>query len=174
MVDQERPRAVVVTGTPGVGKSTVCRALAERFPLAAHVEADALHRMIVAGGQWPSARTQAAYEQLLLRTRNAATVAANLVDAGVPTFVDEVVMMHEQMQIINGALPDVAFIVLVAERGAVLERDRFRSKQTAAHYLDDAPAILDVVGEAPVVDTTDLDVRVTVDRVLSVIRSRSD
>ncbi|MEM7079780.1 MAG: AAA family ATPase, partial [Pseudomonadota bacterium] len=67
---------IAITGTPGVGKTTICRLLAERIALSAHVEADELQRFIVAGGQWPSAGTKVAHAQLLLRTRNAATLAA--------------------------------------------------------------------------------------------------
>jgi broad-specificity NMP kinase len=47
-------RAVLVTGAPGVGKSTVARAVAAALPLAAHVEADVLQQMLVHQGLAPA------------------------------------------------------------------------------------------------------------------------
>jgi adenylate kinase family enzyme len=38
---------VVISGLPGVGKSTTARRLSDRFARAAHVEADRLQELIV-------------------------------------------------------------------------------------------------------------------------------
>jgi predicted kinase len=137
----------VITGTPGVGKSTVCRGLAHRLPVGAHIEADQLHRFLVAGGQWPSAGTAAAAEQLILRTRNAACVAQNFLAAGVPTFLDEVLCTHEQMAVLAELLPHAQIVVLAAAPRVVLHRDGSRRKHTAANYADVADKIVNVVGD---------------------------
>jgi broad-specificity NMP kinase len=147
----------VITGTPGVGKSTVCRGLAQRLPVAAHIEADRLHQFIVAGGQWPSAGTDVAIEQLILRTRNAASIALNFLAAGIPTFIDEVVCTRQQMAVLTELLPKARIVALAARADVVLERDGMRSKQTARNYECVADEIADVVrSEAAWVNTNEL------------------
>ncbi|MFJ5084035.1 hypothetical protein [Streptomyces sp. NPDC088706] len=47
--------AVLLSGIPGSGKSTVAAALAARFTASAHIEVDALQELIVTGGRWPVA-----------------------------------------------------------------------------------------------------------------------
>ncbi|MBA2463263.1 MAG: AAA family ATPase [Actinobacteria bacterium] len=41
---------VLISGVPGAGKTTVARLLAQRLPLAAHIEADEIQNLIVSGG----------------------------------------------------------------------------------------------------------------------------
>jgi predicted kinase len=147
----------VITGTPGVGKSTVCRGLAQRLPIGAHVEADRLHQFLVAGGQWPSAATPAAIEQLGLRTRNAATIARNFRSAGIPTFIDEVLCTHQQMAVLAELVPHARLVVLAASADVILKRDGMRRKHTAANYAGVADEIANVVGtKATWVDTNGL------------------
>lgn len=147
--------AVVVTETPGVGKSTVCRAIAQRLPIAAHVEADTLHRFLVSGGQWPSARTDTAMGQLVLRTRNAATVAANFVTIGIPALLDDVLVTRQQLAALAELLPDAPIVALTAPNDVVLTRDAMRSKHTAANYIGVASEIADALGTAAKwIDTT--------------------
>jgi len=153
----------VITGTPGVGKSTVCRGLAQRLPIGAHIEADRLQQLIVAGGQWPSAATAAAIEQLILRTRNAACIARNFLAAGIPAFIDEVVCTDEQMGVLTELVPHARLVVLAAHRDVVLERDGMRRKHTASNYQGVADAIADVVGtKATWLDTTGLTTEQTI------------
>ena len=64
------PIAVLVTGIPGSGKTTVARTLARRLTRAAHIEVDVLQAMIVAGGLWPDqSPREEAMRQLALRAR---------------------------------------------------------------------------------------------------------
>ncbi|HET6918406.1 MAG TPA: AAA family ATPase [Jiangellaceae bacterium] len=159
--------AVVITGTPGVGKSTICRALAQRLPIAAHVEADTLHRFLVSGGQWPSAATDTAIDQLILRTRNAATVATNFVTAGIPAFLDDVISKPQQVALLAELLPHARIVVLTATEDVVLRRDNMRTKHTAANYIGVANEIADAVGTAAKwVDTTQLTAEQTITTVL--------
>ena len=68
--------AYLITGIPGAGKTTVSRLLAQRFPLAAHIEADRLQELIVSGSLWPDQEPrEEAMRQLRLRARNAALLA---------------------------------------------------------------------------------------------------
>lgn len=84
----------VVSGTQGAGKSTVARRLAERFERGAWVSADALQKMIVAGGRWPEVGEMSAEadRQLRLRLTHACLLAASFVDAGITAVVDDIVI----------------------------------------------------------------------------------
>src|SRR3981189_2899706 len=83
--------AVLLTGIPGSGKSTVAAALAARFGMAAHIEVDALQQMIVSGGRWPSPSHDAeAARQIFLRARNACLLADSFVTAGFVPVLDDV------------------------------------------------------------------------------------
>jgi hypothetical protein len=84
---------LVVSGLPGVGKSTLAAALAHRLPRAAHIEADDLPRMIVSGGEWPGVdpATGEAERQLRLRLHNACVLARSFREAGFMAIVDDIV-----------------------------------------------------------------------------------
>jgi hypothetical protein len=93
----------VINGSSCAGKTTTARALAQRLPLAAHVEGDEMQRLIVSGSRWAvpgdvdpttGRLTGEAGVQYALRIRNACLVAAAFADAGITavltdTFVDE-------------------------------------------------------------------------------------
>ena len=88
------PTLFVISGTQGAGKSTVARLLAERFERGAWVSADALQRMIVAGGRWPEGGEMSAEaeRQLRLRLKHACLLAGSFVDAGIAAVVDDIVV----------------------------------------------------------------------------------
>ena len=88
------PSLFVISGTQGAGKSTVARLLAERFERGAWISADALQRMIVAGGRWPEGAEMSpdAERQLRLRLRNACLLASSFVGAGITAVVDDIVI----------------------------------------------------------------------------------
>jgi hypothetical protein len=86
-------RILVVSGLPGVGKSTTARLVAQRMPRAAHVEADRLQDLIVSGGMWPGPAPASgdAERQLRLRLHNACLLARSFVAAGFSAVVDDIV-----------------------------------------------------------------------------------
>lgn len=121
--------AVVVTGIPGAGKTTVACALAKQFGRAAHIEADALQRMLVAGGLWPDGEPrEEAIAQLRLRTRNAAALAANFLDAGFVPIVDDIIVVRERLAIYTEALAPrpLDLVVLAPPVEVALARDAAR------------------------------------------------
>jgi len=94
-VGESTPRIVVVSGLPGAGKSTTSRLLAGHLGPAAHVEADRLQEMIVAGGVWPEGRREMSPEaerQLRLRLGNACALARSFWQAGFSAVVDDIVI----------------------------------------------------------------------------------
>ena len=118
--------AYLITGIPGAGKTTVSRLLAQRFPLAAHVEADRLQELIVAGGLWPDQQPrEEAMRQLRLRAENAARLAENFHGAGVVPVVDDIVVTRERLGIYTRRL-ELRLVVLAPAVEVALQRDRRR------------------------------------------------
>jgi predicted kinase len=162
-----RPRAVLISGAPGVGKSTVSAIVATRLRRAAHIEADELHRMIVIGGEWPSAGTTESHRQLLLRTRNAAQVAANFVVAGFTPIVDEVISVADQLSIVDDVLgSDIDVVALCASESIVLARDAARKKHVAARYSGVAELVAQLLADrAAFIETSGLTAESTADAI---------
>jgi chloramphenicol 3-O-phosphotransferase len=139
----------VISGTQGAGKTTVASMLARRFARGAHVSADALHKMIVAGGQWPEPSTTSRHddrvtgeagEQLRLRVRNMCTLGRSFYDAGFTAVLDDI--------IIGAALDDVReqlsgtpfhFVMLRPSLDVVREREIGRGTRLFEEWewLDD-------------------------------------
>ena len=145
MRDASELPIVVVTGAPGVGKSTISEEIASRLPLVAHVKADVLHRMIRSGGEWPSAGTGVARSQHILRSRNAFTLADNFRAAGVLPIIDDVLSLPEHAEMIESRDGVLAF-ALTATRDEIRKRDAGRHKQTAGLYEESEREIRQVLG----------------------------
>lgn len=87
-------RAVlVVSGIPGVGKTTIASLIARRLPRSAHIEAEVLMRFVVGGAVRPGDRPDdEASRQLRLRGRQVALLADSFLDAGFTPVIDDVVI----------------------------------------------------------------------------------
>jgi chloramphenicol 3-O-phosphotransferase len=139
----------VISGTQGAGKTTVASTLARRFARGAHVSADALQKMIVAGGQWPEPSTTSRHddrvtgeagEQLRLRVLNMCMLGRSFYDAGFTAVLDDI--------IIGAALDDVReyladtpfyFVMLRPSLDVVREREIGRGTRLFEEWewLDD-------------------------------------
>lgn len=163
-------QVLVMTGTPGVGKSTAARRLAASLPLCAHVGADTLQRMIQSGGEWPSSGTPAAVAQLVLRTRHAGMLAASFAQAGIPAIVDDVITLPAQVEVLERELETCRFEVvgLTAAEEAVRSRDAGRHKRTAALYGGTEPRIRATIA-ATWIDTAGQSIDETVEAVRRIV-----
>jgi len=120
-----QPPIIVVSGLPGVGKSTTAQGLALRLERAAHVEADRLQDLIISGAAVPGldGTSDEARRQLNLRLTNACLLAKSFVTAGFVAIIDDIVMgpgldlVHEQL-----ADHDFEFVMLLPEFAPVKQR----------------------------------------------------
>jgi chloramphenicol 3-O-phosphotransferase len=94
---------MVISGLPEVGKSTTARLVASRLDRGAHIEADRLQQMIVAGGVWPDGSeviSEEASTQLALRLHNACLLARSFLGAGFTAIVDDIVIADRLVQLL--------------------------------------------------------------------------
>jgi len=137
----DRPAIIVITGIQGAGKSTVGRLLAGRFARGAFVEADALQRMIVSGGQWVTksggsgAMTAEATNQLRLRLRNSCLVARSFFEAGFTAVVDDIIIGERWDHLREDLCGQPFYVVVLAPNVAtVIARDAAREKTVGAEW----------------------------------------
>ena len=164
------PLIFLVSGIPGAGKTTVSRALAERFERGVHIEADALHRMIVSGAEWPTppAPSGEALRQISLRYKHAASLARSFYEAGFTAVIDDVALgalLEEYRSHLQGLQ---SYLVVLAPRvDVVAARDAGRTKNVfdTWGYLDGVLRET-MAGVGMWVDTSEMTVEQTVGDIL--------
>lgn len=139
-----QPALIAITGVMAAGKSTVARLLARRFARGVHIEADALHHMIVSGGAWvraPGTPRGEAAGQLRLRLRQMCLLGRSFYEAGFAVVLDDLILGDRWAQL-QAELRDLPFalVVLAPDVGVVVRRDAHRAKPPQgdawARYLD--------------------------------------
>jgi chloramphenicol 3-O-phosphotransferase len=136
----------VICGNACAGKTTTARLLAQRLPLAAHVDGDEMQRLIVSGCRWPvpsdsdpgtGRLTGEAGAQYALRIRNACLVAAAFADAGITAIVTDTIISEgfESLIEVLGGRP-VHFVVLRPPVAVLRQRGIDRLPQEAAYLAD--------------------------------------
>ncbi len=82
----------LITGAPGSGKSTVCKALLQRHPLGLHIPVDDVRSMVVSGIAHPVPRwTPETGRQFALARRGAAQLARLYALANFAVAIDDVI-----------------------------------------------------------------------------------
>jgi predicted kinase len=83
------PEVLILTGPPASGKSTVARAMAERYDRVAHIEVDVLRHFVTPTGY--ARQGQPEYErQRHLAIRNACALARNFLEERFGVIIDDV------------------------------------------------------------------------------------
>lgn len=162
---------IVVSGMQGAGKTTVAAALARRFPRGAHVSADALQKLVVAGGVWPEAREMSpeAANQLRLRLRNACLVARAFAEAGFVAVIDDIVIGTRVDDLVAemGKTP-FDFVMLTPSLEAVKRREHRRGTRLHELWSWMDREIRESTRRFGIwLDTSDLGVDATVDAILA-------
>jgi chloramphenicol 3-O-phosphotransferase len=136
----------IICGNSCAGKTTTGRLLAQRLPLAAHIEGDEMQRLIVSGCRWAvpgdsepgtGRLTGEAGVQYALRIRNACLVAAAFADAGITAVVTDTIINEgfaELTEVLRGR--PVHFVVLRPTVEVLRQRGVDRLPEEAAFLAD--------------------------------------
>jgi adenylate kinase family enzyme len=122
----------LISGVPGAGKTTVARALAERFPRSAHLEGDRFLEFVVSGRVLPHEEPQQeASRQLVVVRRNLCLIADSFAEAGFVPVVDDVVVSPGVLESYRAQLETrpLVFVQLAPSLEVVRARDAGRDKQ---------------------------------------------
>ena len=121
-------RVLIVTGPPGVGKTTTAEVLAARSKRAVHLEADAFFRFISSGYVEPWKPESHEQNQVVMRI--VAAAAAGYAEAGYFTIIEGIVIpawfLEPLRDALQGAGHSVAYAVLRAPLSTCAMRVRDR------------------------------------------------
>jgi predicted kinase len=143
---REHPRAYLLTGVPGAGKSTVARLLALHFDRAAHIDIDLVfHHFIVSGLAEPSTPSTESAQQAELAAANAGAMARNYLAAGYVCVLDGALAMRREIRACQHALaPYPLHLIVLAPPTEVSEqRDAQRSGKHVAGSFRHLGPLLD-------------------------------
>jgi predicted kinase len=136
--------ALIITGPPGVGKTTVAAIIASRAERAVHLEADRFFFFIRSGFIEPWDSASDGQNQLVMKT--AATAAASYATAGYETIIEGIVIPRWTLGAVREALAtagvEAAYAVLRAPQSVCASR--FHEREGDPSLME--PGILDGIG----------------------------
>ena len=171
----ERGPIFFLTGAPGIGKSTVARALANRFKRAVHIDIDQIRLMVTKGlslpGPWNM--TEATTTQFELAHFSAGLQAKTYADAGFAVVAEHCSHVSYIEKFVPSA-GSTTIVALTAEIEVNLYRNSLRSSGSFDYSSLDF--IIPMLAEGfrqefreagiPIIETTNLTVEETVDLIL--------
>lgn len=118
---------ILLTGTPGAGKSTIAETLCRTFARSAHIPVDFFRKQIKAGYASPHHWNDEVERQYQLARQNAAITARNIAFAGFTVIIDDIIRqkwVEEWSQNLLGF--NLHFVLLLPSVEAALQRNRVR------------------------------------------------
>ncbi|MEO3936835.1 AAA family ATPase [Dermatophilaceae bacterium Soc4.6] len=117
--------AVLITGTPGAGKTTVAQGVARALSRSAVVNGDAVARLVVGGYVWPLGDPPAeAAHQVALCNDNICSLATNFMAAGFTPVIDWIVPDADQLDVFRASLGSrLRLVVLDPDAATCVARD---------------------------------------------------
>src|SRR5688572_16333198 len=123
------PDILILSGPPAAGKSTVARALADRYDRVAHIDVDTLRHFITPTGYVAPGRPGFERQQALA-TRNACSLACNFIAERFAVIIDDVVIerdhLREYIEGLRSAGAPVHFVRLLPRLEVCLARNAGR------------------------------------------------
>jgi broad-specificity NMP kinase len=161
---------LVLTGPPGVGKTTVATILVQRYPFAVHLHADDFWRFIRSGGVPPY--LPEANQQNGVVIRALAKAASVYAIAGYHVFLDGIIgpwFIETFCAALDPALEQIHYVILRPDNPTTLQRAQHRGPDalTASEPIQTMYSQFVDLGiyEQNAIDTTTLDAPATADRI---------
>lgn len=126
------PRLFLVTGCPGAGKTTLCHALLQRFPLGVRISVDDLRDQVVSGLQHPKQQWNDDIQlQFDTAREGAAAMAMVYLRKGFNVAIDDL-LPHPAAELMLERIghPSPTRIVLIPPVALAVERNRTRTNKT--------------------------------------------
>ncbi len=161
---------IIISGTPAAGKSSVSKALAEKFPKSAYLDIDGFKDMIIGGNVAPW--DPKGPEQFKIVEKNFLAVTRNFLDDGYVVIIDYV-MGDEQVKGYDDLLGDVHGFLLLPSIEELKKRDRERNPEYSLEHRIDAlyPQFADVEHKVlRVIDSTNQTVEETVEKIFNSLK----
>ncbi|GAA3598943.1 hypothetical protein GCM10022419_098280 [Nonomuraea rosea] len=145
-------RALILSGPPAVGKSTIGPLVAQKRPCAAFIDVDDVRHLIVSGHAAPWNGPEGLRQQRL-GVLNGCSLARNFLDGDIDVVIVDV-LTDNTAGLYRAALPDVLILKLEVDfreaarragtRPAYLKPEEFRALHDQQHDFTDGDVRLDV------------------------------
>jgi tRNA uridine 5-carbamoylmethylation protein Kti12 len=171
------PEVLILTGPPASGKSSVARALAERYDRVAHVDVDTLRHFVTPTGYAKAGQPERA-RQLRLGVRNACDLARNFLEERFAVIVDDVVVSKDDLDAYVEGLKEtdiqIHFVRLLPSLDVCLARNAAREEgKMSPERVEAVWHEFDAAGElgGATIDSSALSVYGTADRLQALTTS---
>jgi 2-phosphoglycerate kinase len=129
----DTPPIFLISGPPGAGKTSVSRALMQRFPFGIHIPTDDFREWVVSGRADPvPAWTDETTRQFLLARRSVAQVVLNYVEAGFAAAIDDIIFPDETLELFEKPFVGQTFfkVLILPAREVMQQRNATRTNKT--------------------------------------------